>query len=158
MIGRLEREKHEGFMREALKEAEKAFALGEIPVGAVVVVNGQVVACGYNLREMLDDATAHAEILALREASRKLGDWRLSEATLYSTVEPCPMCAGAIVQARVRKVVYGADDPKAGAAGSVLDLLREPRFNHQVEVVPGILAEECRAIMQQFFRRLREEQ
>jgi tRNA(adenine34) deaminase len=147
---------HEVFMRIALREAEKASGLGEVPVGAAVVVNGAVIARAHNLREGLNDATAHAEVIALREAARKLGDWRLEEATVYTTVEPCPMCAGAMVQFRVKKVVYGAKDPKAGAAGSVIDLLREERFNHQVEVVAGVLEEECRAVMQRFFESLRK--
>ena len=147
---------HEVFMRIALREAEEAYALGEVPVGAVVVINGAVVARGHNLRESLSDATAHAEIIALREAARKLGDWRLGEATVYTTVEPCPMCAGALVQFRVRKVIYGAKDPKAGAAGSVVNLLQDERFNHQVEVVAGVLEAECREVVQRFFEGLRQ--
>ncbi|MEW6572331.1 MAG: tRNA adenosine(34) deaminase TadA [Bacillota bacterium] len=147
--------KDETFMREALGEAEKAYALGEVPVGAVVVMDGEIVSRAHNLRESLKDATAHAEIIALREAARKLGDWRLENAVVYATMEPCPMCAGAMVQFRVKKVVYGAADPKAGAAGSVVDLLREKRFNHQVEVGAGVLEEECREIVQRFFKKLR---
>ncbi|MGQ9512988.1 tRNA adenosine(34) deaminase TadA [Thermodesulfitimonas sp.] len=150
--------KDEDFMREALREAEKAGATGEVPVGAVVVVGDEVIARGHNLRENLKDASAHAELLALREAARRLGDWRLTEAVVYTTVEPCPMCAGALVQFRVKRVVYGAADPKAGAAGSVVDLLREPRFNHQVEVVAGVLEEECREVMRRFFRELRRKE
>lgn len=143
-------------MREALQEAAKAYALGEVPIGAVVVVGEEIVGRGHNLRETLKDASAHAEIIALREAARRLGDWRLAEAVVYTTIEPCPMCAGALVQFRVKKVVYGAADPKAGAAGSVVDLLREPRFNHQVEVVGGVAEAECREIIQRFFRELRQ--
>ncbi len=146
---------HEVFMRIALKEAEEAYAIGEVPVGAVVVINGAVIARGHNLRESLNDATAHAEIIALREAARKLGDWRLGEATVYTTIEPCAMCAGALVQFRVKRVIYGAKDPKAGAAGSVVDLLQESRFNHQVEVVDGVLEGECREVMQRFFQHMR---
>ncbi|KUK40591.1 MAG: CMP/dCMP deaminase zinc-binding protein [Clostridia bacterium 62_21] len=146
---------HERFMREALAEARLAYAQGEVPVGAVVVVNGEIIARAHNRRETLKDASAHAEMLALREAAQRLADWRLNEATVYVTMEPCPMCAGALVQFRVGRVVYGVDDPKAGAAGSVVELLREPRFNHQVEVIRGVLAEESRALLQEFFRALR---
>lgn len=148
--------KDHAFMREALREAEKAYTLGEVPVGAVVVVGEEVVSRAHNLRESLKDATAHAEIIALRDAAQKRGDWRLEDAVVYATMEPCPMCAGAMVQFRVKKVVYGAADPKAGAAGSVVNLLREPRFNHQVEVKAGVLEEECREIVQRFFRQLRQ--
>ncbi|MBE0465636.1 MAG: nucleoside deaminase [Candidatus Desulforudis sp.] len=143
-------------MREALREAEKAYQLGEVPVGAVVVAGGRVVARGHNLQETLNDASAHAELLAVREAAGALNDRRLNEATVYVTMEPCPMCAGALVQFRVGKVVFGTPDPKAGAAGSVVDLLREARFNHQVEVIPGVLEAECREIVQRFFRELRQ--
>ncbi|RDV84596.1 tRNA adenosine(34) deaminase TadA [Ammonifex thiophilus] len=152
-----EKDQHERFMREALGEAEKAYALGEVPVGAVAVLNGEIIGRGHNLRETLKDATAHAEILALREAAKKIGDWRLEEVTLYTTLEPCPMCAGALIQFRVKRVVFGAFDPKAGAAGSVVDLLRDPRFNHQVEVVGGVLAEESGALLRRFFQELRAE-
>lgn len=149
-------EEHLSFMREALAEAEKAYALGEVPVGAVVVCDGKIIGRGHNLRETLVDSSAHAEIFALREAARKIGDWRLTGCAIYVTIEPCPMCAGAVVQFRVPKLVYGAKDPKAGAVDSVLDIVRHPRFNHQVEVVSGILEEECRLIIQKFFRNLRE--
>ncbi len=147
---------HVAWMREALTEAEKACALGEVPVGAVVVRDGEVIGRGHNLRETLLDSSAHAEILALREAARKLGDWRLTGCTLYVTIEPCPMCAGALVQFRVSRLVYGARDPKAGAVDSLVDLVRDPRFNHRVEVISGVLEEECRAVIQRFFRGLRE--
>lgn len=147
---------HAGFMREALAEAEKAYALVEVPVGAVVVLDGEIIGRGHNLREILKDSSAHAELLALRAAASRLGDWRLNGAVLYSTLEPCPMCAGALVQFRVKTLVYGAADPKAGAVDSVLDVVRQPRFNHQVEVVAGVLEEECRTIMQRFFRALRK--
>ncbi len=146
---------HAGYMRQALAEAEKAYALGEVPIGAVVVLDGEIIGRGHNLREVLKDSTAHAEILALREAAGKIGDWRLNGATLYSTIEPCPMCAGALVQFRVETLVYGAADPKAGAVDSVMDVVRQPRFNHQVEVVAGVLEEECRQIIQRFFQALR---
>lgn len=142
-------------MREALKEAYKAAEKGEVPVGAVIVADDQVIARGYNLRERLADPTAHAEILALREAALVLGSWRLSNCTLYVTMEPCPMCAGAAIQGRVKKIVYGAPDPKAGAAGSCIDLLGETCFNHKVEVVGGVLGEKCAKVVQGFFRRLR---
>ena len=155
---RQEPTEHEAFMREALREAEKAYALGEVPVGAVVVVGEEIVSRGHNLRESLQDATAHAEIIALREAARKLGDWRLEDAVLYATMEPCPMCAGAMVQFRVKRIIYGTADPKAGAAGSVVDLLREPRFNHQVEVSAGVLEGPCREILQRFFQQLRQKE
>lgn len=147
---------HAGYMREALAEAEKAYVLGEVPIGAVVVLDGAIIGRGHNLRETLLDSTAHAEILAMREAARHLGDWRLDGATVYSTIEPCPMCAGAMVQFRVQTLVYGAPDPKAGAVDSIMDVLREPRFNHQVAVVSGVLEEECREIIRRFFRELRQ--
>lgn len=146
---------HQGYMREALAEARKAYGLGEVPIGAVVVLNGEIIGRGHNLREVLDDSTAHAEIMAMREAARAMGDWRLEDTTLYSTIEPCPMCAGAIVQFRVKTLVYGAKDPKAGAVDSLLDLVRDPRFNHRVEVVSGVLEEECAGIIRAFFRELR---
>ncbi|MDQ0285197.1 tRNA(adenine34) deaminase [Desulfofundulus luciae] len=147
---------HHRYMLEALAEAEKAYKLGEVPIGAVVVLGDQIIGRGHNLRETLKDSTAHAEILAMREAARHLGDWRLVDTVLYSTIEPCPMCAGAMVQFRVRMLVYGARDPKAGAVDSIMDIVREPRFNHQVEVVSGVLADECAAIIQRFFRELRQ--
>jgi len=147
---------HARYMREALAEAEKAYALGEVPIGAVVVLGDDIIGRGYNLRETLTDATAHAEIIAMREAARHIGDWRLNGATVYVTIEPCPMCAGAMIQFRVQTVVYGAADPKAGAVDSVMDVLREPRFNHQVGVVSGVLEDECREIIRRFFRELRE--
>ncbi|MDD4335049.1 MAG: tRNA adenosine(34) deaminase TadA [Desulfotomaculaceae bacterium] len=147
---------HAGYMREALVEAEKAYVLGEAPVGAVVALDGKIIGRGHNLRETLKDSSAHAELLALREAAGHLGDWRLNGTVLYSTLEPCPMCAGALVQFRVPILVYGAADPKGGAVDSVIDVVRQPRFNHRVEVVAGVLEEECRHILQKFFRELRE--
>ena len=146
---------HERFMREALAEAEVALSLGEAPVGAVMVRNGVVIARGHNLREALHDPTAHAEIIAIREASKALGGWRLIDCTLYVTLEPCIMCAGALVLSRLPKVVFGAYDPKAGAAGSVIDLLQNDSFNHKVEVVGGVLADECGALLKGFFQNLR---
>ncbi len=147
---------HAAFMREALGEAEKAFARGEVPIGAVVVLDGQIIGRGHNLREQEKDGTAHAEMLALREAFGNVGDWRLNGTTIYSTIEPCPMCAGALVLSRVKTLVYGATDPKAGAVDSVIDVVRQQRFNHQVEVVAGVLEEECRDIIRRFFKDLRE--
>ncbi|MDR9756554.1 MAG: tRNA adenosine(34) deaminase TadA [Thermacetogeniaceae bacterium] len=143
------------FMREAIKEAYKAAAKLEVPVGAVVVEGDQVIARGHNLRERLGDPTAHAEMLALREAAFRLGSWRLNGCTLYVTMEPCPMCAGAAIQGRLDRIVFGAYDPKAGAAGSCVDLLGESCFNHQVEVTGGVLEEKCAQIVQNFFKRLR---
>nr|WP_281168105.1 tRNA adenosine(34) deaminase TadA [Desulfoscipio gibsoniae] len=144
-----------GYMREALAEAEKAYALGEVPVGAVVVLDDKIIGRGHNLRETLLDSTAHAEIIALRQAARHIGDWRLNGSVLYVTLEPCPMCAGAMIQFRVQTLVYGAQDPKAGAVDSIMDVVREPRFNHQVAVVSGVLEDECRAILKRFFKELR---
>ena len=141
----------EYFMRLALREAERAREHGDVPIGAVVVHGGEVIAVGRNERELRQDPTAHAEILALREAARALGSWRVLETALYVTLEPCAMCAGAIVLARVPRVLYGASDPKAGAAGSVLDILDEPRLNHRPEVRGGVLAEECGAMLSGFF-------
>jgi tRNA(adenine34) deaminase len=141
----------EHFMRLALREAERASEHGDVPIGAVVVHGGEVIAAGRNERELRQDPTAHAEILALRAAAQALGSWRVLEATLYVTLEPCAMCAGAIVLARVPHVLYGASDPKAGAAGSVLDVLAEPRLNHRPEVTGGVLGEECGALLSAFF-------
>jgi tRNA(adenine34) deaminase len=141
----------ESFMRLAIAEAERALGHDDVPVGAVVVAGGEVVAAGRNERERLGDPTAHAEIGALRDAARALGSWRLLGATLYVTLEPCAMCAGAIVLARVPRVVFGTPDPKAGAAGSVLDVLAEPRLNHRPEVAGGVLAGECAALLRAFF-------
>ncbi len=142
-------------MRAALTAAEQASASGEVPVGAVIVVGGTVVAVAHNQRETQNDPTAHAEIVALRMAAAQLASWRLVDADLYVTMEPCPMCAGAIVNARVRRLVYGCDDPKAGAVRTLFQLLDDPRLNHRVEVVPGVLAAESAALLKSFFSRLR---
>jgi tRNA(adenine34) deaminase len=144
-------EKNGYFMRLALREAERARDHGDVPIGAVVVSAGEVIAAGRNERELRQDPTAHAEMLALREAARALGSWRVLDATLYVTLEPCAMCAGAIVLARVPYIVFGASDPKAGAAGSVLNVLGEPRLNHRPEVEGGVLGEECGELLSAFF-------
>jgi tRNA(adenine34) deaminase len=141
----------EHFMRLALREAERALEHDDVPIGCVVVHGGEVIGAAANERELRGDPTAHAEILALREASRALGGWRLLDTVLYVTLEPCTMCGGAIVLARVPRIVYGTVDPKAGAAGSVLDVLAEPRLNHRPEVAAGLLADECAAILREFF-------
>jgi tRNA(adenine34) deaminase len=142
-------------MRAALAEAIKGFEKEEVPVGAVVVVGGKIVARAHNLRESLIDPTAHAEILAIQKAAKKLGGWRLDKATIYSTLEPCPMCAGAIVHSRVAELVYGADDPKAGACGSIMDVVSSRHLNHHVKVTSGVLKKECSGILKKFFKRLR---
>ena len=142
----------EYFMRLALREADRALPHEDVPVGAVVVFAGEVIGVGHNERELRQDPTAHAEALAIREAARTLGSWRLLGTTLYVTLEPCAMCAGAIVLARIPRVVYGTDDPKAGAAGSVLDILAEPRLNHRPVVLGGVLAEEAAELLRVFFR------
>ena len=143
---------HADFMRRALREAQKADSQGEVPVGAVVVQGEKVIARGHNRPLGLSDPSAHAEILALRRAAKKLGNYRLKGCDLYVTIEPCAMCVGAIIQARLRRVVYGTPDPKAGACGSALAVLNHPKVNHQVEVVSGVLAQECGAILREFFR------
>ena len=142
----------EYFMRLALREAERALEHDDVPVGAVVVHGGEVIGAGHNERELREDPSAHAEMLAIREAARALGSWRLLDTTLYVTLEPCAMCAGAIVLGRVPSVVYGTDDPKAGAAGSVLDILAEPGLNHRPSVTGGVLAEESAELLRTFFR------
>jgi tRNA(adenine34) deaminase len=143
------------YMRLALAEAKKAAAIGETPVGAVLVAGDEVLAAAHNMRETWQDPAAHAELLAVREASARLGRWRLSGATLYVTLEPCLMCAGALVLARVDRLVYGCRDPKAGALGSVYDVVRDGRLNHTYRITPGILEEESRQLLQGFFERLR---
>jgi tRNA(adenine34) deaminase len=141
----------EYFMRLAIREAEAALAHDDVPIGAVVVHEGEVIGAGHNERELRQDPTAHAELLALREASRALGSWRVLDSVLYVTLEPCAMCAGGIVLARVPRVVYGTTDPKAGAAGSVLDVLAQPRLNHRPAVAGGLLADECATLLTDFF-------
>jgi tRNA(adenine34) deaminase len=141
----------EYFMRLALREAERALEHDDVPIGAVVVRGGEVIGAGHNERELRQDPTAHAEILALREAARVAGSWRVLDSVLYVTLEPCAMCAGAIVLARVPRVVFGTVDPKAGAAGSVIDILAEPRLNHRPEVASGLLRDDCAALLTSFF-------
>jgi len=141
----------EYFMRLALREAERALEHEDVPIGAVVVRDGEVIGVGHNERELRQDPTAHAEVLALREAARAVGSWRVLDSVLYVTLEPCAMCAGAIVLARVPRVVFGTVDPKAGAAGSIFDILAEPRLNHRPAVAGGLLAEECAALLTTFF-------
>jgi tRNA(adenine34) deaminase len=145
----------EAYMRVALAEAAEAAMLGDVPIGAVVVHDGKIIARGQNRREADRDPTAHAELLALRQAARHLGGWRLSGCTVYATLEPCPMCAGALLQARVDRLVYGAADTKAGAAGGVVDLFRDVRFNHTVAVTAGVCEAESRELLQRFFSALR---
>jgi len=147
----------EYFMQEALKQAQIAFKANEVPVGSVLVKDNKIIACAHNLREGLKDPTAHAEILVLRDAAKKLDSWRLDDSTIYVTLEPCPMCAGAIVLARVKRLVFGTFDPKAGAAGTLMNLLNDERLNHQVEVVGGVLEGESKALLHAFFSRLRQE-
>jgi len=146
----------EYYMKLALKEAEKAQSIGEVPIGAVVVRKGKVIARAHNKRETDKNATAHAELLAIYQACEAANGWRLTETTLYVTIEPCPMCAGAILQSRIDRVVIGAMDPKAGACGSLLNVLQDERFNHQVEICNGVLEAECSEIMKQFFSKLRK--
>ncbi len=146
----------EKYMREAIRQAKKAYKLDETPIGCVIVHDGKIIGRGYNRRNTDKSPLAHAEISAIRKASRKLGDWRLEECTLYVTLEPCQMCAGAIIQSRVTRVVVGCMNPKAGCAGSVLNLLDVKAFNHQAELTTGVLEEECSALMTGFFRELRE--
>lgn len=147
----------ERFMREAIRLAKKAAALKEVPIGCVIVHDGKIIGRGYNRRTIDKNVLAHAEIVAIRKACRVLGDWRLEECTMYVTLEPCPMCAGAIVQARVPKVVIACMNPKAGCAGSVLDMFHEDGFNHQVETEVGLMGEVCSQMLKDFFRELREE-
>ena len=143
-------------MREAMRLAKKAAALNEVPIGCVIVHDGKIIGRGYNRRTIDKNVLAHAEIIAIKKACRIIGDWRLEECIMYVTLEPCPMCAGAIVQARIPRVVIGCMNPKAGCAGSVLNLLKEPGFNHQAQVVTGILEEECSEMMSSFFTELRK--
>ena len=146
----------EKFMKAALKEAQKAYLLEEVPIGCVIVQENKIIARGYNRRNTDKNTLSHAELAAIKKASRKTGDWRLEDCTMYITLEPCQMCAGAIVQSRMKEVVIGAMNPKAGCAGSVLNLLQIPQFNHQVEIEYGMLEEECSEMLSRFFRELRE--
>ncbi|MFD2045607.1 tRNA adenosine(34) deaminase TadA [Ornithinibacillus salinisoli] len=145
----------EKFMQLAIDEAEKASEVAEVPIGAVIVFQGKVIATGHNIRENSQETLSHAELIAIQEANKKMGSWRLEDCTLYVTLEPCPMCAGAIVQSRMKRVVFGAFDPKAGCAGSLMNLLDDNRFNHQVEVTSGTLEQECGKLLTDFFRSLR---
>ncbi len=152
----MSKSEHIKYMKQALTQAKKAAALGEVPIGCVIVCDGKVIGRGYNRRKTSHSTLAHAEIEAIRKACRVTGDWRLEGCTMYVTLEPCQMCAGAIVQARLDRVVIGTDNPKAGCAGSIIDLLQMKQFNHQVEKVEGVMQEECRAVLQTFFQDLRE--
>ena len=146
----------EKYMRAALREAKKAYALGEVPIGCVLVADGKIIARGYNRRKTDHNTLSHAELNAIRKAGKKTGDWRLEQCTMYVTLEPCQMCAGAIVQARIPKVYIGTMNPKAGCAGSLLNLLQFPTFNHQVDIESGILQEECAALLSGFFKEMRQ--
>lgn len=146
----------EKFMKAALKQAQKAYAIDEVPIGCVIVQNGHIIARGYNRRNIDKNTLAHAELAAIRKASKKTGDWRLEDCTMYVTLEPCQMCAGAIVQSRMKRVVIASMNAKAGCAGSVLNLLQMQQFNHQVEITQGVLEEECSQMLSSFFRELRE--
>ena len=145
----------ERFMRLALAEAQRALEIGDVPVGAVIVRDGEVIASACNEREVTNDPTAHAEMIALRAASKVTGNWRLERTTLFVTLEPCPMCAGAIVHARVPRLVYGPQDPRAGAAYSLYNIVQDPRLNHQVEMTSGVLEEECATLLRSFFEEKR---
>lgn len=146
---------YEKYMKEALKQAKKAYALGEVPIGCVIVCQNKIIGRGYNRRNTDKSALSHAEITAIKKASKWIGDWRLEDCTLYVTLEPCQMCAGAIIQARISRVVMGSMNPKAGCGGSVLNILEMPRFNHQAVVVRGVLETECSQILTDFFKELR---
>jgi tRNA(adenine34) deaminase len=145
----------EYFMKEAILEAKKAEELNEVPIGAVIVLDGEIISRAHNLRESNQSAVAHAELIAIDQACKEIGSWRLEGATLYVTLEPCPMCSGALILSRVKRVVYGASDPKGGCAGTFMNLLQDERFNHQSEVTKGILEEECSQMLSLFFRELR---
>lgn len=146
---------HQDWMRLALLQAQTAFEQGEVPIGAIVVHNGRVIAAAHNEKEQRNDPTAHAEVLAIQRAAKVFGSWRLTDAILYVTLEPCPMCAGAIVQSRLKQIVYGSADLKGGATGSVMNVLDYTLWNHRVDIVAGVLEEECSEILKLFFRRLR---
>ncbi len=146
----------EKYMKEAIKQAKKAAAIGDVPIGCVIVYEDKIIARGYNQRNKNKTVLAHAEILAMKKACKQIGDWRLEDCTMYITLEPCQMCAGAIVQARIPRVVIGSMNPKAGCGGSVLNLLEMPQFNHQAEVERGVLQEECSEMLTSFFKELRK--
>ena len=146
----------EKYMKEAIRQAQKAYALGEVPIGCVIVYQDKIIGRGYNRRNTDKNTLSHAEITAINKASKRIGDWRLEDCTLYVTLEPCQMCSGAIVQARITRVVMGAMNPKAGCGGSILNILEMPQFNHQVQVERGVLGEECTELLTTFFRELRE--
>ncbi|NIK12737.1 tRNA adenosine(34) deaminase TadA [Alkalibacillus almallahensis] len=148
---------HETFMDEAIEQAKQAEAIGEVPIGAAIVYEDQVIAIGYNQRETSQLSVAHAEMIAIEAANQQIGSWRLEDCTLYVTLEPCPMCAGAIVQSRIPHVVYGATDPKAGCAGTLMNLLDDDRFNHRATVTSGVKEAECASLLTDFFRRLRKQ-
>lgn len=148
--------KDKKFMRLALEEARKAEEMGEVPIGAVIVYEGEVIGTGYNQRELTQMTLSHAELMAIEEANKKIGSWRLEDCTLYVTLEPCPMCAGALVQSRIKRVVYGASDPKAGCVGTLMNLVQEKRFNHQVEWESAVLEKECSELLTNFFKKLRQ--
>lgn len=148
--------KHITYMQAAIEEAKKAQNLGEVPIGAVIVKDGEIIARGYNLRETSQLSNAHAEMIAIAKANEMVGSWRLEDCTLYVTLEPCPMCAGAIVQSRIPAVVFGAHDPKGGCCGTIYNLLDESKFNHRCELVSGVLEEECGQLLSDFFRNLRQ--
>ncbi|MGN0497365.1 MAG: tRNA adenosine(34) deaminase TadA [Lachnospiraceae bacterium] len=150
--------KDEKYMKEAIKQARKAALMGDVPIGCVIVYNDKIIARGYNKRNAKKTTLAHAEIIAIEKASKKIGDWRLEDCTMYITLEPCQMCAGAIIQARIPKVVVGAMNKKAGCAGSVLNMFQVPAFNHQVEFENGVLEDECSEMLSNFFRELRKKQ
>ena len=152
----IQQKQDERFMKEAIRQAKKALALGDVPIGCVIEYEGKIIGRGYNRRMADKTVLAHAELIAIKKACRKMGDWRLEGCTMYVTLEPCPMCAGAIVQARIPSVVIGCMNPKAGCAGSVLDMLHEEGFNHQAEVAEGVLEQECSKLMSDFFQNLRE--
>lgn len=147
---------YEKYMREAIAEAYKAEAIGEVPIGAVIVHDGEIIGRGHNIRETSHLPTAHAEMIAIEQASKHLSAWRLLDCQLYVTLEPCPMCAGAILQSRISLLVYGTTDPKAGCAGTLMNLLQDERFNHRTEIVKNVLQQECSEMLSSFFRRLRE--
>ena len=148
----------EKYMREAIRQAKKAYALEEVPIGSVIVYQDKIIGRGYNRSKVDKNTLAHAELQAIRKASKKMDDWRLEDCTMYVTLEPCQMCSGAIVQARIKRVVVGCMNPKAGCAGSILNLLHMKEFNHQVELTTGVLEEECSGMMKQFFKELRQKQ